>query len=151
MEVIGPIQGGKGAEIVPPSLEQAREFARQSKAENTLRGYRADWRNFCAWCEARNVGALPSIPETVASYIAECAGHLKSSVFSGGGTPLPKRNKVARLDSPKHTAIVRNTMKGYPADSRNRAGSKSANADGRSPRLGGRRRRGASSARATVR
>lgn len=113
--------------------------------------YQSDWRNFCAWCEARNVGALPSIPETVASYIAECAGHLKSSVFSGGGTPLPKRNKVARLDSPKHTAIVRNTMKGYPADSRNRAGSKSANADGRSPRLGGRRRRGASSARATVR
>jgi hypothetical protein len=46
--VIGPIQGTKGADIVPPSLDQAPEFARQSKAENALRGYRADSRDFCA-------------------------------------------------------------------------------------------------------
>ena len=33
----------KGADIVPPSsLAQAREFACHSKAESTLRGYRAD-------------------------------------------------------------------------------------------------------------
>jgi hypothetical protein len=33
------VQGnGKGADIVPPSLDQAREFARHSKAQNTLRG-----------------------------------------------------------------------------------------------------------------
>ena len=50
LEVIGPVTGGKGADIVPPSLDRAREFARQSKAENTLRGYRADWRDFCTWC-----------------------------------------------------------------------------------------------------
>jgi hypothetical protein len=32
------------ADIVPPqSIELAREFIRASKAENTLRGYRADW------------------------------------------------------------------------------------------------------------
>ena len=39
--IIGPIKGNKAADIVPPSLDQAREFARHSKAENTLRGYRA--------------------------------------------------------------------------------------------------------------
>ena len=54
LEVIGPIQGSTGADIVPPSaLDQAREFARRSKAENTLRGYRADWRDFCSWCEVQ--------------------------------------------------------------------------------------------------
>jgi hypothetical protein len=46
--VIGPVRDDKGADIVPPSLDRAREFARRSKAENTLRGYRADWREFCA-------------------------------------------------------------------------------------------------------
>jgi hypothetical protein len=64
LEVIGPIQDGKGAEIVPPSLDQAREFARHSKAENTLRGYRADWRDFCGWCEAHAVCWLPASAET---------------------------------------------------------------------------------------
>jgi len=57
-----------GADLVPsPSLEQAREFARHSKAENTLRGYRSDWRHFCAWCESHHLGPLPAAPEVVAS------------------------------------------------------------------------------------
>ena len=77
LDVIGPIQGTKGADIVPPSLDQAREFARHSKAENTLRGYRADWRDFCAWCESHAASPLPAAPETVAAYIAECASRLK--------------------------------------------------------------------------
>jgi hypothetical protein len=37
-DIVGP-----EAKMVPPSLEQAREFVRASKAENTLRGYCADW------------------------------------------------------------------------------------------------------------
>jgi hypothetical protein len=36
-----------GAELIPlPS--QVREFIRASKAENTLRCYQSDWRDFCA-------------------------------------------------------------------------------------------------------
>ena len=54
--VIGPIES-TGADLVPlpsapapsvpvaPSLDQVREFVRASKAENTLRGYRSDWRD----------------------------------------------------------------------------------------------------------
>src|SRR5579871_4179389 len=77
-EIIVPIQTGERADIVPPaSLEQAREFATRSKAESTLRGYRFDWRDFCGWCEGHGVSPLPALPETVASYIAECAGRLK--------------------------------------------------------------------------
>ena len=83
MEIIGPIHDRKGADIVPPSLDQAREFARRSKAENTLRGYRADWRDFCSWCESHSQCPLPASAETVASYIAECAGRLKVGASSG--------------------------------------------------------------------
>src|SRR5215831_12471990 len=36
---------GKGADIAPLSSE-VREFIRASKAENTLRGYQSDWREF---------------------------------------------------------------------------------------------------------
>src|SRR5713101_637606 len=105
-QVIGPVHGagplqdgatGKGADLVPPpslpspvpslpspvpSLEQVREYIRASKAENTLRGYQSDWRDFCAWCETNKVCPLPASAETVASYIAECAGRLKPAAFS---------------------------------------------------------------------
>ena len=39
-------------EVASPSLERVRAFVRASKAENTLRGYQSDWREFCAWCSA---------------------------------------------------------------------------------------------------
>jgi hypothetical protein len=45
---------GTGADLAPlpalsvlPFLDQVQEFIRASKAENTLRGYQADWRDFC--------------------------------------------------------------------------------------------------------
>ena len=43
--------------VPPPSLDQVREFIRASKAENTLRGYQSDWRDFCAWCEGQRARA----------------------------------------------------------------------------------------------
>jgi site-specific recombinase XerD len=112
LEVVGPIAGDKGADIVPPSLEQAREFARQSKAENTLRGYRADWRNFCAWCESHGLSPLPASPETVAAYIAECAGRLKVGSIQRRLNAIAEAHKATGLDSPTSTGMVRNTLKG---------------------------------------
>ena len=77
-EVVAVNPTGTGADLVPsPSLERAREFARQSKAENTLRGYRSDWKDFHGWCGARELCPLPASPEAVSAYIADCAGHLK--------------------------------------------------------------------------
>jgi integrase len=110
--VIGPIEGTKGADIVPPSLDQAREFARQSKAENTLRGYRADWRDFCAWCESHGLSPLPASPETVAAYIAECAGRLKVGAIQRRLNAIAEAHKATGLDSPTSAGMVRNTLKG---------------------------------------
>jgi len=112
-ELILPIQGrDKRAEIVPPSLDQAREFARQSKAENTLRGYRSDWREFCGWCDSHGVNPLPALPETVASYIAECAGRLKVGSIQRRLNAIAEAHKAVGLESPTHHAMVVNTMKG---------------------------------------
>jgi integrase len=110
--VIGPIQGGKGADIVPPSLDQAREFARHSKAENTLRGYRADWRDFCQWCESHVLSPLPAQPETVAAYIAECAGRLKVGTIQRRLNAIAEAHKATGHDSPTSAGMVRSTLKG---------------------------------------
>jgi|HubBroStandDraft_6_1064221.scaffolds.fasta_scaffold366504_2 integrase len=103
----------KGADLVPsPSLDRAQEFARQSKAENTLRGYRGDWKHFCGWCEARELSPLPASPETVAGYIAECAGHLKVGSIQRRLNAIAEAHKAVGVESPTSSGMVRNTMKG---------------------------------------
>src|SRR5207245_1336697 len=102
-----------GADIVPPSsLDQAREFIRASKAESTVRGYRADWRVFCAWCESHSVCPLPALPEVVAAYIAECAGRLKVGSIQRRLNAIAEAHKAVGLESPTSAGMVRNTLKG---------------------------------------
>ena len=105
-------QNQTGAEIVPPSLDQAREFARLSKAENTLRGYRADWRDFCGWCERNKQSPLPTSPEVVAAYIAECASRLKVGSIQRRLNAIAEAHKAVGLEAPTLAGIVRNTLKG---------------------------------------
>jgi site-specific recombinase XerD len=89
-----------------------REYIRASKAENTLRGYRADWREFCGWCEARSLCALPANPESVAEYLAECASRLKVGSIQRRINAIAEAHKAVGLESPTHSAMVTNTMKG---------------------------------------
>jgi site-specific recombinase XerD len=110
--VIGPVTE-TGADVVPsPSLDQAREYIRASKAESTLRGYRSDWREFHVWCEGHGVCPLPASPETVAAYIAECAGRLKVGSIQRRLNAIAEAHKAMGLESPTHSAMVANTMKG---------------------------------------
>lgn len=103
----------EGADVDPlPSLERVREFIKASKAENTLRGYQSDWRDFCAWCEGHSLCPLPSTPETVAAYVAECAARLKVGSVQRRLNAIAEAHKALELDSPTHSAIVANTMKG---------------------------------------
>lgn len=107
-----------GAELVPlptptlPAVEQVREFIRASKAENTLRGYQSDWRDFCAWCGLHHLDFLPATAETVAAYIAECAGRLKVGSIQRRLNAIAEAHKVVGLEPPTLDAIVANTMKG---------------------------------------
>src|ERR1039457_291283 len=113
-QVVGPLKDTR-ADVVPlPGLpsEQVRQFIRASKAENTLRGYSTDWRDFCGWSEAHSVSPLPATPEAVAAYIAECASHLKPGTIQRRLNAIAEAHKAARLDSPTHAALARNTMKG---------------------------------------
>jgi integrase len=93
-------------------LDQVREFVRASKAVNTLRGYQSDWRDFCGWSRSRGLSPLPAVPETVAAYIAECAGRLKPGSIHRRLNAIAEAHKAAGLGSPTHSPIVANTMKG---------------------------------------
>ena len=112
----GEITIVKGAATLPlPSssaLERARDFIRASKAENTLRGYRSDWRAFCQWCEGERLKPLPASAETVSAYIADCAGRLKPGSIQRRLNAIGEAHKAKGVDSPTHAAMVANTMKG---------------------------------------
>jgi integrase len=114
-EIIGPITG-TGAEAIPlpqaPLSEQVRGYIRASKAENTLRGYKHDWGEFCAWCQTRGVAPLPADPQCVAAYIAECAGRLKPGSIQRRLNAISEAHKAVGLESPTRAATVRNVMKG---------------------------------------
>jgi site-specific recombinase XerD len=110
-EIIGPMKE-KGTDVVPSPSQQVREFIRASKAESTLRGYRVDWRAFCEWCESHGLCPLPASPETVASYIAECAARLKVGSIQRRLNAIAEAHKAVGVESPTHHAMVTNTMKG---------------------------------------
>ncbi len=110
--IVGPVLC-QGADVVPsPSLEQVREYIRASKAESTVRGYRTDWRHFCAWCQGHELCPLPAPSETVASYIAECAGRLKVGSLQRRLNAIAEAHKAVGLESPTSAGLVRNTLKG---------------------------------------
>jgi len=111
-QIIGAVQD-KGADVVPsPLLEKVREFIRASKAESTLRGYQSDWGHFLEWCRIHDICPLPAQPETVASYIAECAGHLKTGSIQRRLNAIAEAHKAVGLESPTSAGMVRNTLKG---------------------------------------
>jgi integrase len=112
-DLIGPITEGTGAVPSPfPALDQVRDFIRASKAPNTIRGYKSDWRAFCAWCEPRGLVPLPASPETVAAFIADCAGRLKVGSIQRRLNAIAEAHKAVSLESPTRNPVVLNTAKG---------------------------------------
>jgi len=110
-DIIGPMKE-TGADVVPSPSQQVRDFIRAPKAESTIRGYRADWRNFCGWCDSHSLSPLPASSETVASYIVDCAEHLKVGTIQRRLNAIAEAHKAVGLESPTHHAMVTNTMKG---------------------------------------
>jgi site-specific recombinase XerD len=109
---VQPQAAGTGALEAPPSLEQALAFAQRSKAESTLRGYRSDWREFCAWCEAQRLTPLPATASAVAAYIAACASWLKVGSIERRLNAIAEAHKATGCESPTAAGIVRATLKG---------------------------------------
>ena len=133
-EIIGPVpevqRRSESAPHCSARSEQVREYIRASKAENTLRGYQSDWRDFCAWCEARGLGPLPASAETVATYIAECAGRLKVGSIQRRLNAIAEAHKAVGMESPTHQLDRHQHHEGHSPDAGDGAGPEGRNADG---------------------
>lgn len=92
--------------------EKAKGYALNSKAANTLRAYRADWRRFTSWCDERQLRALPAAPETVAMFAAELAGAEKASTLQRRMSAIAEAHRAAGFESPTRAGIVQNVLAG---------------------------------------
>ena len=79
-----PIAGTLTTEQAVQDRATADAFRQASKADTTIRAYRADLRAFEDWCPSRGLQSCPASPDTVADHLAWCATHGRLSPSSIG-------------------------------------------------------------------
>ncbi len=92
--------------------DQAKDYARQSKARNTWRAYAADWRDFESWCEVHDLATLPAAPETVALYLTDLAERCKVSTLQRRISAISQMHQALQMESPTRSSVVRAVMAG---------------------------------------
>jgi integrase len=112
---MGPaMPGGAATGLVPLAMlgERARAYAEDGHAENTRRGYRADWRAFTGWCAARGLDSLPAAPATVALYLTDQAAALKVSTLTRRLTSIGQAHRLAGHPVPTEDGTLRAVWRG---------------------------------------
>jgi site-specific recombinase XerD len=94
-------------------IERVEAYVQQSRAASTLRGYRADIRDFRSWCQEHMAVALPAEPRTVCAYLAAVADRgLKVGSIQRRLSAIAAAHTAADLDSPTQKAAVKLCMAG---------------------------------------
>ena len=84
---------------------------KSSKANNTLRAYKSDFKDFGAFCAKHSLNSLPSEPKIVSLYLTHLSKNLKISTLKRRLVSISMVHKLKGhyLDT-KHPIIVENLM-----------------------------------------
>jgi hypothetical protein len=96
-------------------IEKARAYIHAAKSPATLRAYRTDFEDFTRFCQEHDLPHLPATPTTVALYIADRAGSLRSATIARRLTSITKAYQAAGFEespSSSHHFVVSETLKG---------------------------------------
>ena len=83
-------------------------------AQNTLKNYRIQWKNFNSWALRRGIVALPADPVQVAAYLAERLerhGH-RPATLRVAASAIAFAHRAAGLDNPCARPQVKRTLRG---------------------------------------
>lgn len=86
---------GVDSEKLARFREEAMEYIANSKAFNTVRSYRSDWKDFVRWCEKNGFEYLPATAETVACYLMDLAKRCKVSTLQRRLSAISQAHKQA--------------------------------------------------------
>ena len=93
--------------------DRTRAYLARSKAPATVRAYRADLRDFEAWCVGQGRECLPAAPETVADYISALAVAGRSAAtITRRLSAISQAHQMGGLDTPTQAPLVRMTAAG---------------------------------------
>jgi site-specific recombinase XerD len=106
------------------ATDRVQRYVEQSMSENTRRAYKADWRCFTDYCQARGAEALPALSETVAAYISELAdgswgqtdGGYAASTIERRLTTIRTLHRAKGHDDPTQSETVARTWQGIRRD-----------------------------------
>lgn len=93
--------------------EKAKLRLSKSKADNTLKAYRADWRDFAAWCAYHGERDLPAAPETIVNYLNDLADDAKANTVARRVTAISENHVAAGYQgerNPAKSSLVRAAM-----------------------------------------
>ena len=82
-------------------------------SRNTVTNYRAQWRSFMAWAQAKGIRGLPAEPTQVAAYLAERIeeqGH-RPATLRTAASAIAFVHKAARMDDPCASPEVKKTLR----------------------------------------
>jgi integrase len=94
------------------SATRAGEYLRAAQAENTRRAYRADWRDFTAFCRAAASEPLPASPETVVLYLSSLAETARTATLARRLAAISQAHRAAGHETPTGHLAVRKVMSG---------------------------------------
>lgn len=91
-----------------PLTADEQEYVAAARAENTLKGYASDWREFSAWCAAAGKAPMPAAPSTITGYLTTLAKHgAKVGTMSRRLSALRFAHQLRNLPDPtKHARVV---------------------------------------------
>ena len=91
--------------------EATLENLKSSKANNTLRAYRSDFKDFGIFCSRHGLSSLPTVPKTVSLYLTHLSKNSKISTLRRRLVSISMVHKLKGhyLDT-KHPIIVENLM-----------------------------------------
>lgn len=88
-------------------VEQAREFAINSRSARTQKEYERCWRQFETWCDKMGQAPLPATVQTLIAYVTDLA--------SNGG-PKGKPLSASSIQQALSALILRHSMVGAPTE-----------------------------------
>jgi site-specific recombinase XerD len=101
----------------PPALTDvltsAAGYAADEKSAATRRAYRSDWAHFTRWCDGMGAMALPSLPQTVAGYLAHLADSgRKASTIGRRMAAIAYAHRLKGFDTPTASEAVHAVARG---------------------------------------
>jgi integrase len=103
---------GELGEVAAQRTERMKHQAKASRADNSWRGYRADWRVWQAWAAKRGVSELPADAQHVAEFVSDMSASRKVSTIRRYLSSIAVAHELAGLSFDHKHATLRTIMKG---------------------------------------